>query len=116
MGASKPVIVKERAEQTAAQVWEKPLFYTFTLRKEWGGEISKKEERNETVLHGRIEVAGYRDIRFNTKYQESRNSQLFCHKHSASRHKYRGEVPVLVYLCLLMYLCLYVFASAYIKL
>lgn len=58
------------------------------------------EERNETgresftsksltaVLQERIELADYRDIHFNAKYHESGNSQLFCHKHSASRRKY----------------------------
>lgn len=103
LGASKPTVtLKERA---GTQVWD---FYSEE------GENKQKEERNETVLHGRIELAGYGDIRFNTKHHESRNSQLFCHKHSASRHKYRGEVRVVVYLW--MYPCLYVFASAYIKL
>lgn len=36
MGASKLVILKEKAEQTGAQVWEKRPFSPFTLRKEWG--------------------------------------------------------------------------------
>lgn len=35
-GGSKPVILKEKAEQIGAQVWEKPPFSTFTLMKEWG--------------------------------------------------------------------------------
>lgn len=75
----------------------------------------RQEERNETVLHGRIELVDLRDILFSIKYHESISSQLFSHKHSATRYKYRGEVHVLVYLCLWMYLCLYVFASVYIK-
>lgn len=79
-----------------------------------GRNVEAKEERKETALDGRIELAGYGDIHFNTKYHESRRRQLFCHKHSASRHKYRGEVHALV--CLWIYVWLYIFASAYIKL
>lgn len=61
-GVSKPVILKEKAEQIGAQVWEKPPFFHF-YSDEGMGKI-RQEERNETVLHGRIELVDLRDIHF----------------------------------------------------
>lgn len=106
-GASKPVIVEEKAEQTdrgsgmgKAPPHPPPLTFTspfphFRLRKTRNG-----GKKNETVLHRRVELAGCGDIHFNAEYLESRSSQLFCHKHSATQYKYGRGGAVFVFAAL----------------
>lgn len=56
----------------------KPPFHFYADK---GMRKIRKKERNDTVLHGRSEMADLRDIHGSTKYHESRSTQLFCHKH-----------------------------------
>lgn len=85
MGASKLVILKGGQGLRYGRSLPTP-FHGYS--EEGTGENKQRRKRNETDLHGRVELAGNGDIHFNTKYHESRrSSRLFCHKHSATRYK-----------------------------